>query len=248
MSALTSFSPTAPFPSESAFVVPLDGREGPIVGEPAPVAVAIETAPRSRSKRVIDLVGAVSGLALLAVPMLIIACLIKLDSRGPVLFRQRRLGLGGVPFFVLKFRTMARDAERRLADLEGQNESPNGVLFKIRSDPRVTRLGRFLRRSSLDELPQLLNVMWSEMSLVGPRPLQIRDCEKLQERDPQGYAQRLAVPPGLTGAWQIGGRSEVDCDGMLRLDLEYIDRWSLGLDLRILCQTVVVVLGRRGAC
>ncbi len=247
MTALTTCSP-APFPAESAFAVPLDGRSVPVVEEPIRVAVAIETPARSRSKRAVDLVGFIFGIIPLAILMIPIACFIKLDSRGPVLFRQRRLGRGGVPFFVLKFRTMTRDAERQLPTLEGRNESAGGVLFKIRNDPRVTRLGRFLRRTSLDELPQLFNVLKGEMSLVGPRPLQIRDCERLEQLDPEGYARRLSVPPGLTGAWQVGGRSEVDCDGMLRLDLDYIDRWSMGLDIRILCRTVVVVLGGRGAC
>jgi lipopolysaccharide/colanic/teichoic acid biosynthesis glycosyltransferase len=250
MSVLATFSPTAPFPSEPAFVVPLDGRNGPVAGavDTTRDAIAVEAPARSRSKRVVDVVGAFSGLCLLSIVMLVVACLIKLGSRGPVLFRQRRLGQGGVPFFVLKFRTMVRDAERRLPELESRNESPGGVLFKMRHDPRVTPLGRFLRRTSLDELPQLLNVIRGQMSLVGPRPLQIRDCERLEKLNPEGYARRLSVPPGLTGAWQIGGRSEVDCNGMLRLDLDYINRWSLGLDLRIICRTVVVVLARRGAC
>lgn len=248
MTALTTYSSPAPFPVESAFDVLPDGRSVPVVEEPIRVALAIETPARSRSKRAIDLVGAGCGLVMLAILMISIACFIKLDSRGPVLFRQRRLGRGGAPFSVLKFRTMTRDAERRLPDLECRNESPGGVLFKIRNDPRVTRLGRFLRRTSLDELPQLFNVLLGQMSLVGPRPLQIRDCERLEQLDPEGYARRLSVPPGLTGAWQVGGRSEVDCNGMLRLDLDYIDRWSMGLDIRILCRTVVVVLGGRGAC
>jgi lipopolysaccharide/colanic/teichoic acid biosynthesis glycosyltransferase len=202
----------------------------------------------SFAKRAIDLTGALVGLMLLGPLMLAIAILIRLDSTGPALFRQRRLGRNGCEFMVLKFRTMVTDAESRLRELEQLNESESGVLFKMRRDPRVTRLGRFLRRTSLDELPQLLNVLRGEMSLVGPRPLQLRDCERLESLDPHGFTRRLTVIPGLTGPWQVGGRSEVGAHGMLRLDLDYIERWSLGLDLKIICQTVVVVLVGRGSC
>lgn len=220
---------------------------------PAAPPVAVNTvspalAGRSVSKRVLDIVGSTIGLMLLSPVMLVVAAAVRLDSAGPVLFRQRRLGQGGRVFWVLKFRTMTTDAEHRLDELESLNESKGGVLFKMRSDPRVTRIGKFLRRTSLDELPQLFNVVKGEMSLVGPRPLQLRDCVLLEELDRAGYAQRLTVPPGVTGPWQVGGRSDVDCHGMLRLDLDYVERWSLGLDLRILCRTVVVVLAGRGAC
>jgi lipopolysaccharide/colanic/teichoic acid biosynthesis glycosyltransferase len=163
------------------------------------------------------------------------------------LFRQRRQGLDGRIFFMLKFRTMRPDAEARLQELEARNESAGGVLFKMRDDPRVTRLGRFLRRTSLDELPQLWNVLRGEMSLVGPRPLQLRDSARLGEQDPAGYWGRMSVLPGLTGLWQVSGRSDLDGAGMVRLDLDYITSWSLGLDLRILCRTVGVVLNGRGA-
>jgi lipopolysaccharide/colanic/teichoic acid biosynthesis glycosyltransferase len=148
---------------------------------------------------------------------------------------------------MFKFRTMVVDAERRLGDLEASNESRGGVLFKVRDDPRVTRLGRFLRRSSLDELPQLINVLRGEMSLVGPRPLQLRDSDRLRSLDPEGYTRRLQVPPGITGPWQVSGRSDVDCIRMVQLDLHYAENRSLGLDFRILAQTVLVVLSRRGA-
>ena len=220
---------------------------------PAAPPVAVNTvspalAGRSVSKRVLDIVGSTIGLMLLSPVMLVVAAAVRLDSAGPILFRQRRLGQGGRVFWVLKFRTMTTDAEHRLDELESLNESKGGVLFKMRSDPRVTRIGKFLRRTSLDELPQLFNVVKGEMSLVGPRPLQLRDCVLLEELDRAGYAQRLTVPPGVTGPWQVGGRSDVDCHGMLRLDLDYVERWSLGLDLRILCRTVVVVLAGRGAC
>ena len=207
---------------------------------------------RSRSldlvKRSMDLVGSAFALMLLMPVLLLIAALIRLDSPGPALFRQRRLGRGGRTFWCLKFRTMTADAEQRLADLEPLNESAGGVLFKIRRDPRVTRIGRVLRKTSLDEIPQFFNVFKGEMSLVGPRPLQLRDCELLEAMDPEGFRRRLDVPQGLTGAWQVGGRSELDCDGMLRLDLDYVERRSIGLDIRILFRTVFVVFAGRGAC
>lgn len=194
-----------------------------------------------------DFVGAVAGLLVLMPVILAVALLIRLDSPGPVLFRQLRRGYRGRRFWVLKFRTMAVDAEQRLDMLEMKNESAGGVLFKLRDDPRVTALGRFLRRTSLDELPQLINVLRGEMSLVGPRPLQLRDSEKLQALDPEAYVTRLRVMPGLTGPWQVGGRSELDYEHMVRLDLEYAENWSLFWDLRILCQTFLVVLRGRGA-
>jgi len=198
-------------------------------------------------KRFMDLAGALVGLGLLAPVILAICLLIRLDSPGPVVFRQLRRGYRGRLFGVLKFRTMVVDAEQRLNDLEKNNESAGGVLFKLRDDPRVTPLGRFLRRSSLDELPQLINVLRGEMSLVGPRPLQLRDSDKLQDLDPVAYAHRLQVMPGLTGPWQVGGRSEVDYAHMVKLDLDYAQNWSLIGDLQIIFRTFVVVLVGRGA-
>jgi lipopolysaccharide/colanic/teichoic acid biosynthesis glycosyltransferase len=199
-------------------------------------------------KRAIDLTVAVVGLIMSAPLLLLIAVLIRLDSPGPALYRQVRRGHRGQPFRMFKFRTMVEGAERRLADLESSNESAGGVLFKMRHDPRVTRLGRFLRRSSLDELPQLVNVLKGEMSLVGPRPLQLRDSDRLWDLDPQGYTRRLQVRPGLTGPWQVGGRSELDYEQMVRLDLVYVANRSLGRDLQILGKTVFVVPRRLGAC
>jgi lipopolysaccharide/colanic/teichoic acid biosynthesis glycosyltransferase len=142
---------------------------------------------------------------------------------------------------------MTTDAEQRLRDLETQNESAGGVLFKLKNDPRVTPIGQFLRRTSLDELPQLINVLLGEMSLVGPRPLQIRDSEKLQAENPEAYSCRLEVMPGVTGPWQIGGRSELDHVKMVELDIDYARNWSLRKDLLILLKTPLVVLLRRGA-
>jgi lipopolysaccharide/colanic/teichoic acid biosynthesis glycosyltransferase len=199
------------------------------------------------AKRLVDLTGALVGLVFLAPVFLVIAALIRRDSPGPVLFRQRRLGRGGRPFLLLKFRTMVVDAERRLSLLEHCNESPGGVLFKMKYDPRVTVVGRILRRTSLDELPQLFNVLLGQMSLVGPRPLQLRDCARLERADPDGFACRLEVPQGLTGLWQVNGRSQIDSERMLRFDLDYVERWSLGLDFWVLMKTPFVVLGGRGA-
>lgn len=204
-------------------------------------------AARSVVKRTIDLIGSIGGLAFLLPVLILIGVLVRLDSRGPILFRQRRVGLRGREFWCLKFRTMVPDAEARLRDLEARNESAGGVLFKIKDDPRVTPLGRFLRRSSLDEFPQLWNVVRGEMSLVGPRPLQLRDSERLEQLNPEGYHRRLTVIPGVTGPWQVGGRSEVDSNGMLQLDLDYIENWSIANDLVILLKTVIVVAAGRGA-
>lgn len=222
------------------------GLLGPVPGQMIDWTPSL--AARSWIKRGIDLVAAIVGLILLTPILLVVAILIKLDSTGPVLFRQRRMGLGGVPFPCLKFRTMVVDAEEKLAELEKRNEAAGGILFKIKRDPRVTPLGRFLRRSSLDELPQLWNVLRGQMSLVGPRPLQSRDSERLARMDYDGYMRRLSVTPGITGPWQVGGRSEADSIAMLRLDLAYVDDWSMRSDVSILLKTVGVVVAGRGAC
>ena len=198
-------------------------------------------------KRVSDLTGAVLGILFLMPVMLVVVVAIKLDTPGPILFRQLRIGRGGQMFCVLKFRTMVPDAEARLAELEALNESPGGLMFKIRHDPRVTRLGRFLRRTSLDELPQLINVLWGEMSLVGPRPLQLRDFERLVEEYPDLVTIRLSTRPGLTGMAQISGRRDIDPFEILKFDHSYVLNWSLAEDLLILLRTIEVVLSGRGA-
>jgi exopolysaccharide biosynthesis polyprenyl glycosylphosphotransferase len=193
-------------------------------------------------KRAIDLAGA---LALLAVgwPLLaIIAVAIKLDSPGPVMFRQLRVGQNHKPFSRYKFRTMRVGAELEVESLRDQNEA-DGPLFKIRRDPRVTRVGQALRRTSLDELPQLFNVFRGEMSLVGPRPPIPEEVEHYQA----WHKRRLAVPPGMTGLWQVSGRSELTFDEMVLLDLYYIEHWSPWLDFSILLRTIPTVLGREGA-
>ncbi len=199
------------------------------------------------AKRVIDFVGAGLGIVLLSPLMLGIALLIRLDSPGPIFFRQQRLGRGGKPFLVWKFRTMVVNAEQLLKELEQLNESAGGVLFKMKEDPRVTRIGKFLRRTSLDELPQLFNVLQGHISLVGPRPLQLRDCDLAIAAHPDAFAKRLTVRPGVTGLWQVSGRSEVAFNDMLHLDIDYIQNWSLQLDLRIISQTIQVVLTSKGA-
>jgi lipopolysaccharide/colanic/teichoic acid biosynthesis glycosyltransferase len=194
-------------------------------------------------KRLIDVVGAAIGLVALAPLFGLIALLVIADSGWPVFFRWNVVGRRGRYFTSQKFRTMAPDAERRQTEFSDQNEM-SGPVFKMRHDPRVTRVGRMLRRYSLDELPQLWSVLTGDMSLVGPRPLRQHEFEVLTP----AQRARFAVTPGLTCLWQISGRSDIrSFDEWVRLDLEYIERWSVWLDLRILLRTVVVVLHGRGA-
>jgi len=193
-------------------------------------------------KRLFDIVGSALLIFVLSPLLAAIALAIKLTSRGPVIYRSSRPGMGGAPFDCFKFRTMYDDAEVRQDELEERNEQA-GALFKIRDDPRVTPVGRFLRRWSLDELPQLFNVLRGEMSLVGPRPLPDRDYERLDE----WHRKRYLVLPGMTGLWQVSGRSELDFDELVRLDFLYLERWSVFLDLSIMLKTVPAVLRRRGA-
>jgi exopolysaccharide biosynthesis polyprenyl glycosylphosphotransferase len=193
-------------------------------------------------KRTFDLVGATLLLVLLSPLLLVIVLAVRLTSRGPVLFHSTRRGIGQRPFACLKFRTMHTNAEQRQADLEELNEA-SGALFKIRNDPRLTPIGRVLRRFSLDELPQLVNVLRGDMSLVGPRPLPERDYEMLEE----WHRKRYLVLPGITGLWQVSGRAELDFDDLVHLDFIYLERWSLALDLTILLKTIPAVLSRRGA-
>ena len=171
-----------------------------------------------------------------------IALAIKVTSPGPVFYRDRRIGLREREFGMMKFRTMYADAAQRQAALEAANEA-SGPLFKIKDDPRVTRVGRVLRRYSLDELPQVLNVLWGEMSLVGPRPLPIRDYEQLQP----WHRKRYLVLPGMTGLWQVSGRIDLSFDDLVRLDFYYIENWSIWLDISVLAKTLPAVLARRGA-
>jgi exopolysaccharide biosynthesis polyprenyl glycosylphosphotransferase len=193
-------------------------------------------------KRVLDVTVSVCGLALLSPLLLAVALAVRLDSPGPVLFRQKRVGADEKVFVCYMFRTMQRDAELRQTALEGLNEA-EGPVFKIKDDPRVTRVGRLLRRWSMDELPQLLNVLKGEMSLVGPRPLPVRDFLRMEE----SHKGRLGAVPGMTGYWQTSGRSELSFEEMVRLDLYYIENWSLSFDLKIILKTLGAVLRREGA-
>ncbi|MBA3327720.1 MAG: sugar transferase [Solirubrobacterales bacterium] len=193
-------------------------------------------------KRTFDIV--CSTLLLIVLSPLLAGCAlaIRLSSRGPIVYRSIRPGIGGVPFACFKFRTMRRDADQRQADLESVNEA-SGALFKIRDDPRMTRIGRLLRTYSIDELPQLVNVLRGQMSLVGPRPLPQRDFERMEP----WHKKRYLVTPGITGLWQVSGRSELDFDDLVRLDFLYLERWSVFLDLSILVKTIPAVFTRRGA-
>ncbi len=193
-------------------------------------------------KRSFDLVVSIVALIFLSPVLLAIAAAVKLSSRGPVIYRSVRPGMAGKPFRCLKFRTMRDKADQAQDDLEPLNEK-SGAMFKIRHDPRLTPVGRFLRRFSLDELPQLINVVRGEMSLVGPRPLPTRDFERLED----WHKKRYLVLPGITGLWQVSGRSELDFDDLVRLDFLYLERWSVMLDLVILLKTIPAVLSQRGA-
>jgi exopolysaccharide biosynthesis polyprenyl glycosylphosphotransferase len=192
-------------------------------------------------KRSFDLFGATLGVIAMAPLLALIALAIKLDSRGPVLFRQTRVGRDGRRFRICKFRTMVADAESRKAELRASNQCAGG-LFKIADDPRVTRVGRWLRRTSLDELPQLLNVVAGDMSLVGPRPLVVDEDERITGLD----RHRLALTPGMTGHWQILGSARVPLPEMVKIDYLYVAGWSLWSDLKILLRTVPYMLARRG--
>ncbi len=221
---------TAPVGAGSARIIPDSGH-------------ALFARPFPLWKRTLDIMGAVTVLTLSAPLMIAVAIAIKLTSPGPILFAQKRGGLGGKPFNLYKFRSMTTDAEARKADLMRFNER-SGPVFKMTHDPRVTKVGGFIRKTSLDELPQLFNVLMGNMSLVGPRPL-----PKSEEK---GYDhwhwRRLDVKPGLTCIWQVTCRHDRDFDRWVRLDLEYIEKHSLMLDLQLLFRTIPAVLMQRGAC
>jgi len=214
--------------------------------EGAPL-VSLHSAPsiswRTEAKRVIDFVGSLL-LLLICLPLFIlVAIAIKLDSAGPILFVQERMGYNKRRFRMIKFRTMTVDAEARMQELEHLNEK-DGPVFKIRADPRMTRVGRVLRKLSIDELPQLINVLFGDMSLVGPRPLPMRDVLGLNVA---WQKRRFSVKPGLTCLWQVSGRSNLSFEEWMQLDLEYIDRWSLALDCKILLRTIPAILSAEGA-
>ncbi|MQA28754.1 MAG: exopolysaccharide biosynthesis polyprenyl glycosylphosphotransferase [Luteitalea sp.] len=194
-------------------------------------------------KRIFDLTGAAAALVVLSPLMLAAALAVKVTSPGPVLFSQERFGLNRRRFAMLKFRTMVADAERLQGALEERNEA-NGPVFKIAADPRITPIGRFLRRTSIDELPQLFNILRGDMAIVGPRPLPVRDVRRFTRASDM---RRFSVRPGLTCLWQVSGRSNLSFDEWIKLDLRYIDGWSLALDFLILLRTVPAVIRGTGA-
>ena len=194
-------------------------------------------------KRVMDIAGGIVGMLITIIFFPFVAIAIKLDSKGPVLFSQVRIGRNGRRFKIYKFRSMYLDAEERKKELEKQNEM-QGLMFKIENDPRITRVGKFIRKTSIDELPQFYNVLKGDMSLVGTRPPTADEFEKYN----QYYRRRISMTPGLTGMWQVSGRSEIEnFDEVVKFDLEYIDNWSLMLDIKILFRTIWVVFAGRGS-
>lgn len=211
------------------------GRDG--------LATTPATRPSYTAKRILD--RAITAAAMpIALPVMgLVAIAVKATSPGPALFRQERIGLNGEPFTMLKFRSMVDGAEHRLAETLAENGQEIQPYYKLRNDPRITPIGAFLRKTSLDELPQLLNVLGGSMSLVGPRPHVQAEVDAYSERD----RRRLDTHPGLTGAWQVQGRSDLTGAEGLDIDADYVDNWSLTGDLRILAQTILVVIARRGA-
>jgi exopolysaccharide biosynthesis polyprenyl glycosylphosphotransferase len=228
-----------PFPHQLA-----TSRTSEFAGAPL---LSLHSAPpitwRTEIKRLIDIVVASIFLVLVAPLLAITALIIKLDSKGPIFFVQERVGFNKRRFRMFKFRTMLSDAEARMKEIEHLNEK-SGPIFKIKNDPRITRVGKWLRRTSIDELPQLVNVIFGDMSVVGPRPLSVRDAVRMEEA---WQKRRFSVKPGLTCLWQVSGRSNLSFEQWMQLDLEYIDRWSLVLDGLILLRTVPAILLARGA-
>lgn len=227
------------FPNQLARIQPQEFEGWPLL--------SLHSAPpfcwRTDVKRAIDFLGAAFGLVAISPLLVLTAILVKLESKGPVFFFQERMGYNKRRFRMIKFRTMVVDAEAKLAEIEHLNEK-DGAIFKIKNDPRITRIGKHLRRFSIDELPQLWNVLVGDMSLVGPRPLSIRDALKLESG---AHKRRFSVRPGLTCLWQVSGRSELSFEEWMKLDLEYIDTWSLALDGKILLQTLPAVVTAKGA-
>ncbi len=231
------------------FLLPTDetGMRQPRVAEMHGLPVMTYDAPPKRvellaAKQLFDTVASFVGLLLISPLLLVVALSILLTMGRPVLFAQERIGRNGRRFEMLKFRTMVKDAEARKAELAALNEA-GGPVFKMQRDPRITPLGAFLRRTSIDELPQLFNVVAGSMSLVGPRPLPVREQQQIFG----AQRRRLAMKPGITGLWQVSGRSDITFEEWMKLDLEYVDRWTLSLDFVILARTIPAVLFARGA-
>ena len=223
----------------------LDGKEAGTFAGFSVISFSIQNMDYRRLmiKRGIDIVGSLFGLIITAVVFPFLALAIKIESKGPVIFKQERIGKNGRRFKMYKFRSMYMDAEKRLEELKEKNEV-QGLMFKMENDPRVTKVGRFIRKTSLDELPQFWNVLVGDMSLVGTRPPTVNEFEQYNAH----YRRRLSITPGLTGMWQVSGRSDIkDFDEVVAMDLKYIDEWSLRLDFKILLQTIGVVLFRKGS-
>ena len=195
-------------------------------------------------KRIIDIIGSLIGIIVFSPFMLIAAIAIKLDSKGPVIFKQKRAGINGSIFEMYKFRSMCVDAEELKAKLQEQNEVKDGLMFKIKDDPRITKVGKFIRKTSIDELPQFFNVLFGSMSLVGTRPPTLDEVEKYERT----HWRRMSIKPGITGMWQVSGRSQItNFEKIVELDTEYIDNWSIWLDFKIMLKTVTSLLQRKGA-
>ncbi|MGG7058155.1 sugar transferase [Clostridium tertium] len=195
------------------------------------------------SKRILDFICSLLGLIVLSPVLLIVAILIKLESKGPIVFSQKRVGLNGDEFKMYKFRSMVVNAEKLKVKLAKQNEM-SGPMFKMKDDPRVTKVGRFIRKTSIDELPQLINVLKGDMSLVGPRPSLPKEVEKFEP----WMLDRLSVKPGLTCYWQVSGRNNIDFEDWMKLDLQYVEDRSFLLDLKLIFKTLFVLFGDKNAC
>ncbi|WP_302652639.1 sugar transferase [uncultured Clostridium sp.] len=193
-------------------------------------------------KRIIDIVASFIGIILLSPLILIVSILIKLESKGEVIFKQKRVGLNGKEFYMYKFRSMVINAEELKEQLESQNEM-SGPMFKIKDDPRITKVGKFIRKTSIDELPQLINVIKGDMSLVGPRPSLPKEVKKFE----QWMMERLEVKPGLTCIWQVSGRNNIDFEDWMKLDIKYVRERSFKLDIKLILKTVLVLLGDKNA-
>ena len=193
-------------------------------------------------KRIIDIVASFTGLILLSPLILIVSMLIKLESKGEVIFKQKRVGLNGKEFYMYKFRSMVINAEELKAELESQNEM-SGPMFKMKDDPRITKIGKFIRKTSIDELPQLINVIKGDMSLVGPRPSLPKEVEEFET----WMRERLEVKPGLTCIWQVSGRNNIDFEDWMKLDIKYVRERSFKLDIKLILKTVLVLFGDKNA-
>lgn len=202
-----------------------------------------ESALYNISKRILDIIASTLGLIILSPILLVVAILIRLESRGPAIFSQKRIGLNKKEFKMYKFRSMVQNAEELKEKLAKENEM-SGPMFKIKNDPRVTKVGRFIRRTSIDELPQLINVLKGEMSLVGPRPSLPKEVLKFEP----WMLKRLSVKPGLTCYWQVSGRNNIDFENWMKLDLQYVNDRSFWLDLKLILKTATVLFGDKNAC